>query len=93
MARLLHKVPPSALFPPRHPDISSPVDEDEEEEEGNEGEGGGKASSLEAAVLPLVRQHGLTRAELVLRVSECEGEDAGDAHRWDRPIPVCVCEG
>lgn len=40
------------------------------EEDGEEAGGvtGGNKSSLAAAILPLVRRHGLTRAELVLRV-------------------------
>lgn len=73
LARLLQRTPPATLG-----DLDA-SDDDEAPEQSDaaaattstSGVGGGekgKASSLAAAILPVVRRHGLTRAELVLRV-------------------------
>jgi hypothetical protein len=65
MARLLQRVPPQTLIG----GVDAETDSDDEKEEG--GKEGPGALSLAASVLPSVQQHGLTRAELVLRVSAC----------------------
>ncbi len=70
LARLLQRVPPSALG---GLDSATDTDDDDEEEEEKEKEGKEAAAvaplSLASAVLPSIQRHGLTRAELVLRVS------------------------